>query len=98
MSKPKLFYHDAKMIRDHLNKAIDIASQIHENESSLVKLLYHIDQKSFYVRYGFNSLTGFCRFGLRFSKTQTQRIVTQVRRHDPTANFREKDYLFELNQ
>ena len=95
MGRHKLFYQDAKVVRDHLNTVIEIASAIHKKESSLIKLLCYIDQKRFYVRYGFKSLTGFCCFGLMFSKTQTQRIVTQVRRYEPRVNIMDEDYLLE---
>jgi hypothetical protein len=75
------------MIRDRLNEAVDLAREIHAKEKILIHKLYYIDRETFYVRYGFNSLMGFCRFGLKFSRTQAQRIATQVRRHEPTANF-----------
>ena len=86
MGHHKLFYQDAKTIRTTLNHAVQMASEINKKEQDLIQILYAIDQKKFYVRYGFNSLSGFCRFGLEFSRTQTQRIVTQVRRYEPTAN------------
>lgn len=87
MGNHRLFFYNPKLVRKQLNKATDLALHIHESEKSLIQMLYDIDQKRFYVRYGFNSLTGFCRFGLQFSKTQAQRIVTLVRRYEPTDNF-----------
>ena len=97
MGRHKLFYQDAKTVRDRLNTVIEMAADIHQRENSLIKLLCPIDQKKLYVRYGFNSLTGFCRYGLQFSKTQTQRIVTQVRRDEPTVNFVEEDNPIKTN-
>ncbi len=80
MGHHKLFYLDPKEIRNQLNEATDLAMRIHDTERALIQMLYAIDNQNLYVRYGFNSLSGFCRFGLKFSKTQTQRIVTLVRR------------------
>ena len=87
MGHHKLFFQNPKEIREQLNQAAEIAAKILAQEKDLILLLSKIDQERFYIRYGFNSLSGFCRFGLKFSKTQTQRIVTQVRRLDPTDNF-----------
>lgn len=90
MGRHKLHYYDGKMVRDQLNEAIDLAAEIHKQEQILIQKLYWIDQKRFFVRYGFKSLTGFCRVALKFSKTQAQRIVTQVRRCEPTDNIVEE--------
>lgn len=86
MGHHKLFRKDPRLIRIQLNKAVELATCIHQVENDLVDLLYQIDQQRFYVRYGFKSLSGFCIHGLKFSKTQTQRIVTQVRRSIPMDN------------
>lgn len=75
-----LFNEDSKFVRDTLNAAVEKSDQIHNHEQELIVLLKNIDQKRLYVRYGFNSLMGFCNFGLKFSRTQAQRIVTEVRR------------------
>jgi hypothetical protein len=80
MGHHKLFYQDAKTIRDQLNTAIDLSQNILLQEQKLIQLLVEIDRNKFYVRYGFKSLMGFCKSGLRLSKTQSQRIATQVRR------------------
>lgn len=69
MGNHRLFYEDAKEVRDNLNFASDIAEEIHRLEEKLIRELYSIDQRRFYVRYGYNSLSGFCRFGLKFTKT-----------------------------
>ncbi len=87
MGNHRLFYHNPKVIRNALNEATDLAALIQEAERALIAKLYDIDQQKFYVRYGFNSLSGFCKGALKFTKTQTQRLVTQVRRYEPTANF-----------
>ncbi|AZZ36428.1 hypothetical protein CIK05_06360 [Bdellovibrio sp. qaytius] len=75
-----LFKQDPKLVRDTLNEAVEKADKIHDRERELILLLKEIDKNRFYVRYGFNSLKGFCNFGLKFSRTQSQRIVTEVRR------------------
>ncbi|MBC7465161.1 MAG: hypothetical protein H7256_04155 [Bdellovibrio sp.] len=88
MRHHKLFFQHPKLIRDQLNAATDLADHIHQQEKLLIQKLSEIDRNRFYVRYGFKSLSGFCTDGLKFSKTQTQRIVTQVRRYEPTSNIR----------
>ena len=86
MPKAK-FQQNQSFVRAQLNEVAAIADEIHEKEKLLIQRLAAVDKKRFYVFYGFNSLTGFCQNGLSFSKTQTQRLVTQVRRCEPTANF-----------
>jgi hypothetical protein len=86
MGHHRLFYQDAKTIREHLNDAVELAVLIHEKEQTLIQKLHLIDRNRLYVRYGFKSLTGFCRYGLKFSKTQAHRVATQVRRYEPTDN------------
>lgn len=71
---------DFKTVRNKINLIIDIADRVLENEKLLIEKLAEIDQTKEYSHSGYNSLTGFCRFSLRFSKTQTQRLVTQARR------------------
>jgi hypothetical protein len=90
MSRHKLFYIDAKTVRDSLRDSKNIANAMHELETELVRKLYSIDQERYYVRLGFKSLRGYCIQGLRFSRTQSQRIVTAVRRYDPTVNIVDK--------
>lgn len=82
MTKSIHFYTHPKTVRDSLLHAIEAADQIQEIERNLIILLYEIDQKRFYVRFGYKSLMGFCNQGLKFSKTQSQRIVTNVRRYE----------------
>jgi hypothetical protein len=85
MGRHKLFYEDMKPIRDMLNEAVDLAELVHLHEQRLIEKLHVIDRRKYYVRFGNKSLSGFCRDCLRFTRTQTQRIVTRVRRFDPTA-------------
>ncbi len=85
MTKEKRYLISLNEVRDSLNQAIKMADQILEDEAALVRILHQIDQHRFYVRYGYKSLMGFCQLGLRFSKTQSQRLVTVVRRYEPTA-------------
>ena len=82
MGHHKLFYKDAKIVRHSLNEATDLADLILAHERELIRKLITIDRQRYFVRYGFRSLSGFCRDGLKLFKTQTQRIVTQVRRSE----------------
>lgn len=84
MTREKLRYLNAKTVRDHLNLAVDLTDQIKKYENELVKALLQIDQHRYYIRYGYKSLRGFCIQGLNFGETQAQRIVTLVRRSEPT--------------
>lgn len=79
MTKHRLYKEDPKKIRDTLNQVCELATQVHQLEAQLIKALIEIDNKRYYVRYGFNSLRVFCVQGLKFSKTQGQRITTKVR-------------------
>jgi hypothetical protein len=80
MTKRNNFMEEPKKIRDSLQVATDLADQIHELEKKLISQLVVIDSSRYYVRYGFNSLRGYCNRGLLFSLTQSQRIATLVRR------------------
>ena len=90
MSREKLFGVNSKMVRDKLNLAVEVADELHKSENDLVGLLLEIDRKKFYIRAGFKSLSGFCHQALHLSETQTQRLVTQVRRYEPTPNLGQK--------
>ena len=97
MTKPKFQYNQSS-VRSHLNEIVALADDIHAKEKLLIQKLSVADEKRIYVYFGFNSLTGFCHNGLLFSRTQTQRIVTQVRRYEPwpavpTVNFGENSLL-----
>lgn len=84
--KHRLHKYNAKTVRDLLNEAVEKSERIHRLEKELIVMLKEIDENRFYIRYGYKSLTGFCNFGLRFSRTQTYRIVTEVRRCQTTVN------------
>ena len=86
MTRPKHFNINSKIVRDSLLRATELSDKILNNEKKLVIMLYNIDQQRFYVRFGYKSLMGFCCHGLKLSKTQSQRIVTTVRRYEPTSN------------
>jgi hypothetical protein len=86
MGKRKLFYYDAKLVRTRLSDAIELAQQVHERESQLIRQLYLIDRRRFFVARGHKSLSAFCLMDLGFTKTQTQRLVTQVRRFEPNPS------------
>lgn len=88
MTRPRHFKTDSKYARDSLLRSVESADLIHENEKKLINMLCEIDQQRFYVCFGYKSLMGFCNSGLKFSKTQSQRIVTLVRRSEPTSKLR----------
>ncbi|MBC7467051.1 MAG: hypothetical protein H7256_13765 [Bdellovibrio sp.] len=69
-----------------MNEATELADKMLAQEAILIKKLVLIDQQKYFVRYGYRSLSGFCKDGLKLSRTQTQRIVTHVRRYEPTVN------------
>lgn len=69
-----------KVVRDSLLRAVELSDSILEREKLLIEMLTEIDQRKFYVKFGFKSLMGFCNHGLGLTKTQSQRIVTCVRR------------------
>lgn len=91
MTRRKKFNAPTSHVRNSLNLAVDLADRIHQEESRLILLLKEIDEHKYYVRFGYNSLMGFCKNGLRFTKIQSQRIATQVRRSEPMANLGTQD-------
>lgn len=86
MTKPKHYKIKNHLDRDSLNLAVDVADKMQEYETMLIEMLYEIDLNRYYVLYGFNSLMGFCNRALNLSRTQSQRIVTNVRRHVAGSN------------
>ncbi|AGH96229.1 hypothetical protein [Pseudobdellovibrio exovorus] len=90
MTRSRLYHLSPKVVRDTIQKAVDQADELHRLEKELVELLWEVDQHRYYVRVGYNSLRGFCVGALLFSDTQAQRIVTSVRRYEPTPNFGQK--------
>lgn len=85
MTKPKLFRIDAKLVRNKIRLAKAMADDIHLTERELIRFLGEIDRNRYYVRLGYKSLRGFCEKWLRFSMTQSQRLVTEVRRQQFSA-------------
>ena len=94
MSRP-LDYHHTQLARNTLNAAVEKADEIFRLEYELMMILYKVDQKKFFARYGYKSLMGFCHLGLKLTKTQSQRIITHVRRYDPMANIEHKTLLLQ---
>ena len=88
--REKLWGISGKLVRDKLNLAVEVADELHKSENDLVRILLEIDRNKFFIRVGFKSLSGFCHHGLHLSETQTQRIVTRVRRYEPTPNLRQQ--------
>lgn len=80
MTRHRLYHEEPKHVRDTLNHAFKVVQKVHQAENELIQLLFEIDQKRFYVRYGYNSLMGFCVNGLKFTRIQGRRIATLVRR------------------
>ena len=82
MTRKRNYKIHPKLIRDKLHNAIDLSKNIHELENQLIVLLKEIDKNRFYVRFGYNSLRGFCERDLNFTRTQSQRLATLVRQFD----------------
>ena len=80
MTRSQLFKIHPKEVRDTVDLAVEMSDQLLENERKLILQLTHIDSDRLYLRYGFRSLRPFCEKTLRFTRTQAQRIVTEVRR------------------
>ena len=85
---PQLSKFDQNQVRTTLENSIFIADQLLANEKRLIHQLYEIDQKKFFILYGYKSLMGYCNFALRLSRTQSQRIVSNVRRYEPTVKIK----------
>lgn len=90
MGRRKFHGCEVKSIRDELNYAGELAAEIQERENLLVDVLRFIDAQRWFVHYGYKSLSGFCVKDLGFSRTQTQRIVTRVRRGEPTSDIADR--------
>jgi hypothetical protein len=84
MTRHKLYNISPKHVRDTLNSAVALSDEIAKKESELISMLIQIDQNRLFLRYGFRSLRPFCVKALRISRTQAQRIVTEVRRTQTT--------------
>ncbi len=79
MSKERLYKFHPRFVRITLNEAVEKADVMIENERQLISVLLVVDANRFFVRYGFKSLLGFCNHGLKLTRTQSQRLVTEVR-------------------
>lgn len=90
MTREKLRGISSHYIREKINRAVELADSVHAIEDELVRVLFEVDSAKLYIRVGFKSLSGFCHFALKLSETQTQRIVTRVRRYEPTPNLGHK--------
>lgn len=84
MTRHLLYKHHPKYVRDTLNSAVEKSDKLLAKEKELISLLIQIDQSRLYLRYEFRSLRPFCVKALKFSRTQAQRIVTEVRRTQTT--------------
>ncbi|MCM2352375.1 MAG: hypothetical protein NDI63_02080 [Pseudobdellovibrio sp.] len=84
MTRHQLFKIHPKYVRDTLNSTVEKSDELLAKERELISLLSLIDQNRLYLRYGFRSLRPFCIKALKLSRTQAQRIVTEVRRTQTT--------------
>lgn len=84
MTRAKFKNSTYRVIRHHLEGAVELSDHMHIIEGDLITQLKNIDKNRYYVAGGFKSLKGFCIHSLKFGETQAQRIVTQVRRNEPT--------------
>ncbi len=91
MTRHRLYNYEPKDVRDKLSEVKYLAIHIHFLEQQLIEKLCAIDQKKFYVRIGCNSLRGYLIKDLKFTRTQSQRIATEVRRFQTTVNFGHMD-------
>jgi hypothetical protein len=85
MTKPKFFYCDPHDIRGALSVASQNAKRLHQAELDLIVSLEEVDQDRLFVWLGYRSLKSYCVRALKLTRTQAQRIVTQVRRSEPTS-------------
>lgn len=81
MTRHRLYKSEPKEVRETLNRAIEMAETARDLQCDLIQVLRNIDQKKFYLRYGYRSLTGFCRQALQLPRLQAQSLVTEVRRN-----------------
>jgi len=93
MYRHRLYKFEPRYVRAQLKNSLIIAREIHRLESELVQALREIDEHRFYVRLGFRSLRAYCFHWLRFTGTQSQRIVTNVRRFETMFDSEHKGYV-----
>jgi hypothetical protein len=80
----RLFKYQPALLRHKLREARRISRKVHDAEKELIDLLCEFDEHRYFVRGGYRSLRRYCIHGLKFTRTQAQRIVTQVRRYSTT--------------
>jgi hypothetical protein len=80
MTRPRFFGTDPQRLRDQYWDTVAIAERLLADEDELIEALKPIDARRVFVIFGFKSLRTFCVTALRLPKTQSQRIVTRVRR------------------
>lgn len=85
MTYHRFFFWEPKVLRQKHAEILELANRAHLAEVELIEALLEVDHYRYFVWLGYKSLRGYCTGALRFSKTQSQRIVTQVRRLEPTA-------------
>jgi hypothetical protein len=91
MTRSKLFFENPKIIRDILLDVVHRADLLHDQEQKLIAVLSEIDKKRLYVKFGYKSLRGFCNHALKFSRTQSQRIATEVRTFEDSTLLRVRE-------
>ncbi len=82
MTRPKLYFYEPKYVRDELRKARELAEEVRRHERELVKFLKEIERKKLHLRLGNPSMRPFCEKWLRFTRTQSQRLVTLLRLYE----------------
>src|SRR3970040_697081 len=90
MTRPLFYRADPKQVRDFHHRIFATADRVLLAERELVPLLYEVDRVRGYAKIGYKSLMGYCNHALRFSKTQSQRIVTSVRRYETLREFEQQ--------
>lgn len=81
---------DFRSTQYKINSVIDKSDQLKQYEQELIQLLLEVDRRRLFVFSGYKSLSGFCTNVLKITETQTQRLVTQVRRYEPTPQIGKK--------
>ena len=80
MTKPRLRHKHFKDIRDLHREAICTGDRMHQAEMELIELLAFIDRDRTFITLGPKSLRGYIESALRFTRPQSQRLATLVRR------------------
>lgn len=85
MYRSRITSEDPKQLREIHHLITEKADLLQNEEKELIAMLYNFDRRRAYIRFGYKSLLGYCNHGLRFTRTQSQRLTTQVRRYVPTV-------------